>query len=217
MRSPGLQRVPTTPWLDSERQGPVVPWAIQSASVRHPLVSSPLQCWQARQAHIRLSYVRAWKFPFRLGRMWRTCVQLPRMHALPVPLGPASNAVAIPTGAPTCPPWVALSAVSAQLSGAQEPGVFGSQPEAPGPHASTMPPPVTRQPLAGIVVVVVGGAVVVVVAGQLKSLFLGGTTSCEQNLLRHMLRVARLQAGAVRPVMLLVIVTEPPGAISEIG
>src|SRR5439155_23201693 len=146
MRSPGLQRVPTTPSLDGERQGPVVPWAIQSASVRHPLVSSPLQCWQARQAHIRLSYVRAWKFALRLGRMWRTCVHSPRMHALPVPLGPASNAVAIPTGAPTCPPWVALSAVSAQLSGAQEPGVFGSQPEAPGPHASTIPPPVTRQP-----------------------------------------------------------------------
>src|SRR5436190_11858193 len=146
MRSPGLQRVPTTPWLDSERQGPVVPWAIQSASVRHALVSSPLHCWQARQAHIRLSYVRAWKFPLRLGGMWRACVQLPRMHALPVPVGPASNAVAIPPGAPTCPPWVALSAVSAQLSGAQAPGMFGSQPEAPGPHASTMPPPVTRQP-----------------------------------------------------------------------
>src|SRR5438132_3696416 len=146
MRSPGLQRVPVTPSLDGERQGPVVPWSVQSASVRHPLVVSPLQWLQARQAHIRLSYVRAWKFPLRLGRMWRTCVHSPRMHALPVPLGPESNAVAIPTGAPTCPPWVALSAVSEQLSGAQAPGMFGSQPEAPGPHASTMPPPVTRQP-----------------------------------------------------------------------
>src|SRR5947208_3327961 len=58
----------------------------------------------------------------------------------------AVNAVATPTGAPTCPPCVALSAGLAQVSGAHEPGVLGSQPELPGPHASTVPPPVTRQP-----------------------------------------------------------------------
>src|SRR5438093_1852018 len=58
----------------------------------------------------------------------------------------AVNAVATPTGAPTCPPCVASSAGLAQVSGAHEPGVLGSQPEAPGPHASTVPPPVTRQP-----------------------------------------------------------------------
>src|SRR2546428_60141 len=56
------------------------------------------------------------------------------------------NGVATPIGAPTCPPCVALSAGLAQVSGAHEPGVLGSQPESPGPHASTLPPPVTRQP-----------------------------------------------------------------------
>src|SRR5438094_427162 len=60
----------------------------------------------------------------------------------------AVNAVATPTGAPTCPPCVASSAGLAQLSGAQEPAVLGSQPESPVPHASTVPPPVTRQPRA---------------------------------------------------------------------
>src|SRR6266576_3327463 len=60
----------------------------------------------------------------------------------------AVNAVATPTGAPTCPPCVASSAGLAQVSGAQEPGVLGSQPESPVPHASTVPPPVTRQPTA---------------------------------------------------------------------
>src|SRR5207247_2927457 len=58
----------------------------------------------------------------------------------------AVNAVATPTGAPTCPPCVASSAGLAQVSGAHEPGVLGSQPESPGPHASTLPPPVTRHP-----------------------------------------------------------------------
>src|SRR6267142_2013795 len=58
------------------------------------------------------------------------------------------NAVGAPTGAPTCPPCVASSAGLAQVSGAQEPGVLGSQPESPVPHASTVPPPVTRQPSA---------------------------------------------------------------------
>src|SRR5207247_10644947 len=58
----------------------------------------------------------------------------------------AVNAVATPTGAPTCPPCVASSAGLAQVSGAHEPGVLGSQPESPGPQASTVPPPVTRQP-----------------------------------------------------------------------
>src|SRR2546428_13603722 len=61
----------------------------------------------------------------------------------------AVNAVATPTGAPTCPPCVASSAGLAQVSGAQEPGVFGSQPESPVPHASTVPPPVTRHPAGG--------------------------------------------------------------------
>src|SRR5438093_7316434 len=56
------------------------------------------------------------------------------------------NGVATPIGAPTCPPCVALSAGLAQVSGAHEPGVLGSQPESPGPQASTVPPPVTRQP-----------------------------------------------------------------------
>src|SRR6266550_609946 len=60
----------------------------------------------------------------------------------------AVNAVATPTGAPTCPPCVASSAGLAQVSGAHEPGVLGSQPESPVPHASTVPPPVTRQPSA---------------------------------------------------------------------
>src|SRR5881628_335830 len=60
------------------------------------------------------------------------------------------NGVATPIGAPTCPPCVALSAGLAQVSGAHEPGVLGSQPESPGPHASTLPPPVTRQPSFGI-------------------------------------------------------------------
>src|SRR2546425_13131037 len=59
---------------------------------------------------------------------------------------PGVNAVATPTGAPTCPPCVASIACFSQLSGAHEPGVLGSQPESPGPHASTVPPPVTRQP-----------------------------------------------------------------------
>src|SRR5437867_10803860 len=55
------------------------------------------------------------------------------------------NAVATPTGAPTCPPWVALSASefrSPQCSGASPPGRSG-------PQASTSPPPVTRRPLGG--------------------------------------------------------------------
>src|SRR5437899_2849484 len=56
------------------------------------------------------------------------------------------NGVATPIGAPTWPPCVALSAGLAQVSGAHEPGVLGSQPESPGPQASTIPPPVTRQP-----------------------------------------------------------------------
>src|SRR5437016_753930 len=56
------------------------------------------------------------------------------------------NGVATPIGAPTWPPCVALSAGLAQVSGAHEPGVLGSQPESPGPQASTVPPPVTRQP-----------------------------------------------------------------------
>src|SRR5437867_10523525 len=59
------------------------------------------------------------------------------------------NGVATPIGAPTCPPCVALSAGLSQVSGAHEPGVLGSQPESPGPHASTLPPPVTRQPTGG--------------------------------------------------------------------
>src|ERR1051326_833518 len=56
------------------------------------------------------------------------------------------NAVGAPTGAPTCPPCVASSAGLTQVAGAHEPGVVGSQPEFPGPQASTVPPPVTRQP-----------------------------------------------------------------------
>src|SRR5437867_789331 len=55
------------------------------------------------------------------------------------------NAVATPTGAPTCPPWVALRASefrSPQCSGAAPPGRSG-------PQASTRPPPVTRHPLGG--------------------------------------------------------------------
>src|ERR1043166_3430463 len=58
----------------------------------------------------------------------------------------AMNAVGAPTGAPTCPPCVASNAGLEQVSGAHEPGVVGSQPELPGPQASTVPPPVTRQP-----------------------------------------------------------------------
>src|SRR5437879_6345738 len=54
------------------------------------------------------------------------------------------NAVGAPMGAPTCPPCVALRAGKSQ-SGAQAP-VDGSQPLGSGPHASTVPPPVTRQP-----------------------------------------------------------------------
>src|SRR5262245_833838 len=56
------------------------------------------------------------------------------------------NAVGTPVGAPTCPPCVASSAGLAHVPGAQEPGLLGSQPESPGPQASTVPPPVTRQP-----------------------------------------------------------------------
>src|SRR5207244_1575064 len=120
MRSPGLHRLPTTPGT-SGFSG------------------------QGRQAHIRLSKLRAWKLPNSPGRMCRTCVHSPAIHA-----ESGVKAVATPTGAPTCPPWVASSAGLAQESGAQEPGVLGSQPEAPGPQASTMPPPVTRQPLTGV-------------------------------------------------------------------
>src|SRR5438067_420593 len=58
----------------------------------------------------------------------------------------AMNAVGAPNGAPTCPPCVASNAGLVQVSGAHEPGVVGSQPESPGPQASTVPPPVTRQP-----------------------------------------------------------------------
>src|SRR5436309_12194933 len=57
------------------------------------------------------------------------------------------NGVGTPIGAPTWPPCVAVSAGDAQVSGAHEPGVLGSQPmSGPGPQASTVPPPVTRQP-----------------------------------------------------------------------
>src|SRR6266516_34881 len=57
------------------------------------------------------------------------------------------NGVGTPTGAPTWPPCVAVSAGDAQVAGAHEPGVLGSQPTSgPGPQASTVPPPVTRQP-----------------------------------------------------------------------
>src|SRR5262249_58511782 len=83
----------------------------------------------------------AWKLPLRRGRMWRTCVHSPWMQG-----ESAVNAVAMPTEAPTWPPWVASRAGAAQLSGAHEPGVLGSQPESPVPQASTVPPPVTRQP-----------------------------------------------------------------------
>ena len=56
------------------------------------------------------------------------------------------KAVGTPTGAPTWPPCVASIAGLVQVFGAQEPGRNGLQPELPGPHASTVPPPVTRQP-----------------------------------------------------------------------
>jgi hypothetical protein len=54
------------------------------------------------------------------------------------------KAVGVPMGAPTYPPCVASSASNSQ-SGAQSP-VLGSQLAGTGPHASTLPPPVTRQP-----------------------------------------------------------------------
>src|SRR5215831_588123 len=57
-----------------------------------------------------------------------------------------ANAVGTPVGAPTCPPCVASIAGLVHVPGAQEPGLVGSQPESPGPQASTVPPPVTRQP-----------------------------------------------------------------------
>src|SRR5437667_108135 len=72
--------------------------------------------------------------------MWRTCCHSPWMQTLS-----GVNAVATPTGAPTCPPWVALTASDArspQCSGASPPGRSG-------PQASTSPPPVTRHPLGG--------------------------------------------------------------------
>ena len=56
------------------------------------------------------------------------------------------NGVAAPIGAPTWPPCVAVSAGNAQVSGAHEPGALGSQPMWGPPQASTVPPPVTRQP-----------------------------------------------------------------------
>src|SRR6266496_1750874 len=118
MRSSGLHSAPTTP-------------------------STSGFSGQGRHAHIRLSKLRAWKLPNSPGRMCRTCVHSPAMQA-----ESAVNAVATPTGAPTCPPCVASSAGLAQLSGAQEPDVLGSQPESPVPQASTVPPPVTRQPRA---------------------------------------------------------------------
>src|SRR5204863_295775 len=95
---------------------------------------------QGRQAQFRLSKVRAWKLPYSFGLLWRTGCHSPRMQALS-----GVNAVATPTGAPTCPPWVALSASefrSPQCSGASPPGRSG-------PQASTSPPPVTRHPLGG--------------------------------------------------------------------
>src|SRR6185369_4083677 len=55
------------------------------------------------------------------------------------------NAVGVPMGAPTCPPCVASSAAKSGQLGAQSP-VLGSQFAGTGPHASTLPPPVTRQP-----------------------------------------------------------------------
>src|SRR5436309_3300257 len=119
MRSSGLQRVPDTPGT-SGFSG------------------------QERQAHIRLSKLRAWKLPNSRGRMCRTCVHSPAMQA-----ESAVNAVATPMEAPTWPPWVASSAGLAQVSGAHEPAMVGSQPESPVPQASTVPPPVTRQPDGG--------------------------------------------------------------------
>src|SRR5207247_7184684 len=74
------------------------------------------------------------------GLMCRTCCHSPWMQTLS-----GVNAVATPTGAPTCPPWVASSASefrSPQCSGASPPGRSG-------PQASTRPPPVTRHPLGG--------------------------------------------------------------------
>src|SRR5689334_18261222 len=119
MRSPGLHSVPFTPGTSGFSA-------------------------QGRHAHIRLSKLRAWKLPERCGRMCRTCVHSPEMQG-----ESAVNAVAMPMEAPTCPPWVASRAGLAHVSGAHEPGVVGSQPESPGPQASTVPPPVTRQPLGG--------------------------------------------------------------------
>src|SRR3989442_4598724 len=119
MRSSGLQSAPDTPGTSG--------------------FSS-----QERHAHIRLSKLRAWKLPNSRGRMCRTCVHSPPMQA-----ESAVNAVATPMGAPTWPPCVASSAGLAQVSGAHEPGVVGSQPESPVPQASTVPPPVTRQPDGG--------------------------------------------------------------------
>src|SRR2546428_241517 len=77
---------------------------------------------QGRHAHIRLSKLRAWKLPNSRGRMCRTCVHSPAMQA-----ESAVNAVATPTEAPTWPPWVASSAGLAQVSGAHEPAMVGSQ------------------------------------------------------------------------------------------
>src|SRR5947208_1500251 len=55
--------------------------------------------------------------------------------------------VGTPIGAPTWPPCVAVSAGRAQVSGAHQPTVLASQPTSgPGREASTVPPPVTRQP-----------------------------------------------------------------------
>src|SRR5436190_16390394 len=117
MRSPGLHRLPTTPGA-SGFSG------------------------QGRQAHSRLSKLRAWKLPFSPFLMCRTCVHSPAMHA-----ESGVNGVGTPIGAPTWPPCVAVSAGRAQVSGAHEPSVLGSQPmSGPGPQASTVPPPVTRQP-----------------------------------------------------------------------
>src|SRR5262245_43640540 len=139
MRSSGLQSVPTTPGL--------------------PGFSA-----QGRHAHKRLSKLRPWKFPFRpvsvpllptmpvRFRRWRTCVHSPWMHLLS-----GVNGVAIPMFAPTWPPWVAEAASSPdarQESGAQEFGVLGSQTLWSGPQASTVPPPVTRQPAMFVVEVV---------------------------------------------------------------
>src|SRR5438477_6510008 len=143
MRSPGLHR----------------------PSVTVPEPGSPAH---GRHAQLRLSNVRPWKLPisleFPLVAKCRTCVHSPLIQALS-----GVNAVATPTGAPTCPPWVASRAsllVSAQCVGA-------SPPASAGPQASTMPPPVTRQPLTGggrVVVVVLVVVVVVVLIGQ-RTLF----------------------------------------------